>query len=460
MFETASVKKAGLRRNSTLTLSAAPADTVLLPSVMPLLFLALFVYLNLLMILAVISAFETAIHSARDIEAQLVAAGEGQVARKLRAATANPFAHLHRALLLSATLNLALAALGLWLVTGPLRGLGWNPWLTASGLFLATVLLGDMAPKFFATRAPSVVLLGSLRLLHPLRLVLDPLANLADRATDVLLHKFIASRVKTRLRVTRDEFETLVEVRQEQGLLDSDESSMIHEALDIEALTVRDCMIPRVDLALVSSADGPEKIQAVLEKAAGRFVIIYGETPDSVEGVIDTSAWKLADRPAWRGLLRAPAFVPETMPVLEALHQHLQNEELPVLIADEYGGLEGMITRREIADWLLYEAAPWHGEAAEIRDLGSGRYLVDGGTRLDHLRDELDLDLDSTSLDPISGIDTIGGLVFNQLGHVPKAGERLSLDSADIKVRRVVRARIQELELRVKNKTTESSETS
>jgi len=49
-------------------------------------------------------------------------------------------------------------------------------------------------------------------------------------------------------------------------------------------------------------------------------------------------------------------------------------------------------------------------------------------------------------LDPISGIDTIGGLVFNQLGHVAKAGERLSLDSVDIKVRRVVRARIQELE--------------
>ncbi len=426
---------------------------------MPLLFLALFVYLNLLLILAVTSAFETAIHSVRDVQAQLVAAGEGQVARRLRAIAASPFTQLHRALLLSAALNLALAALGLWLVIGPLRHLlGWNPWLTSSVLFLATVLLGDMAPKFFAAREPSVVLLGSLRLLHPLRIVIDPLLTFADRATDILLHRFVARHVKTRLRVTRDEFETLVEMRQEQGLLDSDESAMIHEALDIEALTVRDCMIPRVDLALVSSTDTPQKINAVLEKAAGRFVIIYGETPDSVEGIVDTTAWKLADRPDWRGMLCAPAFVPETMPVLEVLHQHLQNDERPVLIADEYGGLEGMITRREIADWILYDAAPWQGEAAEIRDLGSGRYLVDGGTRLDHLRDELDLDLDSTSLDPISGIDTIGGLVFNQLGHVPKAGERLHLETCDIKVRRVVRARVQEIELRVKSTPAEASE--
>jgi putative hemolysin len=414
------------------------------------LFVASLLYFALLLLLAVISAAETAIHSARDTEAQLLAAGEGAVARKLRAITANPFAQLHRTLLLSAALNLALAALGLWIVTTPLRALGWNPWITASILFLATVLLGDMAPKFFAARNPSVVLLGSLRLLHPLRNVLDPLAALVDRTTDVLLQKFITRHVKMRMPVTRDEFETLVEMRQEQGLLDGDESAMIHEALDIEALTVRDCMIPRVDLALMSSDDSPQKTSAILEKSAGRFVIVYGETPDSVEGVIDTSAWKLANRPDWRTLLRTPAFVPETMPVLEALVHHLHHDEQPALIADEYGGLEGMITRREIADWLLYEAAPWHGETSEIRDLGNGRFLLDGGTRLDHLKEELNIDL-NLDLD-MSGIDTIGGLVFNELGHVPKPGERISLDSADLKVRRIVRARIQEVELRLKPK--------
>lgn len=418
---------------------------------MRLLYLAFFVYFNLLLILAVVSAFETAVHSARDVQAQLMAAGEGAVARKLRAVAANPFTQLHRALLLSAALNLALAALGLWMVIGPLRVWGWNPWLTSSVLFLATVLLGDMAPKFFAARAPSVVLLGSLRLLHPLRQVLDPLTTFADRATDVILQRFVTRHLKTRLPVTRDEFETLVEMRQEQGLLDSDESAMIHEALDIESLTVRDCMIPRVDLALISSADDESKITSTLEKAVRGYVIIYGETPDSVEGVLDPVAWKLANRPDWRTMLKMPSFVPETMPVLEALEHHLNESEMPVLIADEYGGLEGMITRREIADWLLYEAAPWHGEAAEIRDLGGGRYLLEGGTRLNHVHEELGLDLGE------GGIGTIGGLVFNLIGHLPKAGERVSLDEVDLKVRRVVRARIQEVELRLKPQRTEET---
>jgi CBS domain containing-hemolysin-like protein len=219
---------------------------------------------------------------------------------------------------------------------------------------------------------------------------------------------------------------------------------MIHEVLDIETLTVRDCMIPRVDLSLVSSEGTDDKITAMLERAGARFVIVYGETPDSVSGTLDVVAWRLAGRPDWRSHLRVPVFVPETMPILDALNEHLHDTDVPLIIVDEYGGLEGLVTRREIADWLLYDTAPWLGEASEIRDLGRGRFLVDGGTRLDHLREELDLPLEDEG-----SIDTIGGLVFNQLGHVPKPGERLRLPGCEVKVRRVVRARIQELELRI-----------
>ena len=402
-----------------------------------------FLYIALLLLLAVISATETAIHTARDLEEKLEQAGEGSVARKLRSITANPFAQLHRTLLLSATLNLALAALGLHLVSGPLLLLGWNPWLTAPVLFMTTVLVGDVMPKFFAAYSPSAVLLGSLRLLNPLRSVLDPIVTLADRTTDALIRKLVSGRVKMKMPITRDEFETLVEMREEQGLLDSAEAAIIREALDIERLTVRDCMVPRVDLTLMSAEDSPAKAATVLEQSASRWVVIYGETPDVVVGVIDTVAWRLAGRPTWQTAQQLVTFIPETMPVLDALDKHLQNATRPVLIVDEYGGLEGMLSQEEIADWLLYEAAPWQGEAGEIRELGGGRYLLDGGTRLDDVSSELQLYL------PSGGIDTIGGFVFNQLGHVPKAGERIQVEGAEIKVRRVVRARIQQVELRL-----------
>ncbi len=406
------------------------------------LFLAIAVYLFLLAVLALVSAVETATHMARDFEQRSESAGS-RVAQKLRRIAANPFLHLHRALLLSATLNLALAALGLHLVSGPLLKLGWHPWATAGLLFLTTVLVGDVLPKFIAARAPSEVLQGSLRLLDPLRPLLDPLAAWADRATEMLLARLVPRRVKTQPPVTRNEFETLVEMREEQGLLDTAEAEMLREALDIENLTVRDCMVPRVDLTLVSAEDKPARIEAALEQSAGRYVIVYGETPDMVEGVVDTLAWRLAGRPTWRKLRAEAPFVPETMPVLDLLDGPLRAGAGPVLIVDEYGGLEGLISQEEIADWLLHEAAPWLGEASEIRELGGGRYILDGGTRIDDVNREL-----GTDIDP-GGLDTIGGLVFNQLAHVPKAGERIRMAGVELKVRRVVRARVLEVELRL-----------
>ncbi len=401
-------------------------------------------YLILLFVLGVTSATETAIHMARDVESQREEIGPGAVARKLRKIGSNPFAQLYRTLLLSATLNLALAALGLYIITGPLHEQGWHPWLSASTLFLATIALGDVIPKFLAARSPSGVLLGSLRALSPIRVILDPIANVADRTADIILKHITPQRVKMRLPITRDEFETLIEMREEQGLLDEAEAAVLKEVLAIEGLTVRDCMVPRVDLTLMNGAESEENVVKILEGCVGRFVLIYKHSPDVVEGVIDSIAWRINGRPSWQSVLRPPEFVPETMPILDALRDYLTDPTVPLLISDEYGGLDGLVSQEQIADWLLSEAAPWQGDALEIRELGNNRYLLDGATRLDHIESELQMDLVTGN-----SIDTVGGLVFNLLGHVPKAGERVKLEQGEIKVRRVVKARITQVELRL-----------
>ena len=217
---------------------------------------------------------------------------------------------------------------------------------------------------------------------------------------------------------------------------------MLTEILEIAELTVRDCMVPRVDLTLIEGSDPIGEIDEALENATDRFAIIHGATPDQVEGIVDIPHWKLTGRPAWREVLRNPVFVPETCPALDALRLHLSTPHACVLILDEYGGLEGMVTREEIVDWLLYDAAPWQGEDAELRDLGDGRFMADGTARIDHIAKVMDIDLED------GGVDTIGGLVFNHLGYLPKPGERTRLQGLEIKVRRVSRRRVQQVEIR------------
>lgn len=400
------------------------------------------IYLSLLTLLAVISASETAVHSARDLDQRSFDGESAAVRRRLLSIRANPFRHLHRALLLSAALNLALASTGFALVIGPFRSFGWNAWISAAVLFSASVLLGDILPKFLAARSPSRVLVASTRLFHPLRQLLDPLVTLADRAADVILGWLVPKSVKMRVPITREEFETLVEMREEQGLLGSAEAAIIREVLAMEDLVVRDCMVPRVDLTLLP-LDRPARWPAQLEQARSRFAVVHRDTPDQVHGILDVHAWKMAGRPDAAPLVRPAQFVPETLPVLQALENHLRDAAGCLLILDEYGGLEGLISQEEITDWLLYDAAPWQGEGSEIRDLGNRRFLLDGLVRLDHLQDELGLDFADAE------VDTIGGLVFNRMGRVPKAGERIQAGGAEIKVRRVTGARVQQVELRL-----------
>ncbi len=414
-------------------------------------------YGSLVLLLAVVSAVETAIHSVREVDGAgggtpTDEARESGLDRRLRKIRQDPFAQLQQTLLLSAALNLALALLGLYAVTGPLRALGWNPWVVAPVGFGLTVLFGDALPKLFAVRrAQDLLVLGN-RLLLPVRMVVDPLARWAERLADLVLRRFVPRGVKVRSGMTRDEFETLVEMRVEQRVLTADEAAMIQEVLDLEALNVRDAMVPRVDVPLAFSGRTESGVQAALEAATGRFVVVHGDTPDVVEGVVDTLAWKLEGRPPYQEMLRPPVFVPETMPLLDALEKHLGKPSAAVLVVDEYGGLEGLVSQEEIADWLLHEAAPWLGEEAEIRELAPGRWLLDGGARLDHIEDVTGAGL---TPDGTEGIDTIGGLVFKLIGHVPKPGERVTVGEATLKVRKMARARVKQLEMRLTERAVE-----
>jgi CBS domain containing-hemolysin-like protein len=417
-------------------------------------------YGSLLLLLAVVSAVETAIHSVREVDgagggSPADEANETGLDRRLRKIRQNPFDQLQQTLLLSAALNLALALLGLYAVTGPLRSIGWNPWVVSPILFGLTVLVGDAVPKLFAARrAPELLVLGN-RLLLPVRLVVDPLARWAERIAEGVLRRLVPEGMKARAGMTREEFETLVEMREEQRVVTAHETAMIREILDLESLNVRDAMVPRVDVPLAFSGRDEAGVRAALEAATGRFVVVHGDTPDLVEGVVDTLAWRLEGRPPYREMLRPPVFVPETFPLLDALERHLGQSSSAVLVVDEYGGLEGLVSQEEIADWLLHEAAPWLGEEVEIRELEPGRWLLDGGARLDHIEE-----VTGSSLTPegAEGIDTVGGLVFKLMGHVPKPGERVMAGEATLKVRRMARARVKQLEMRLPERKVEEKE--
>jgi CBS domain containing-hemolysin-like protein len=134
-----------------------------------------------------------------------------------------------------------------------------------------------------------------------------------------------------------------------------------------------------------------------------------------------------------------PSFVPETMRALDLLRSFLTRPQGMAIVVDEFGGTEGIVTISDIIEDILRDAAPLGEADLDIEPLPEGRYLVNGRARLDDLSEQLGFDFDA------SGIDTIGGYVFTQLGRVPEVGTQLETPRLRITVRRVNRRRIEEL---------------
>ncbi|MEI6534583.1 MAG: CNNM domain-containing protein [Verrucomicrobiaceae bacterium] len=410
----------------------------------------LVVFLLLLGLATSFSALETALLVLREQQGawrQRSESAAGILHTKL-----HPLEFLHEALLAGSALNIVLASLGFYFVTGPLRTLGWNPWMSAALIFTPGFIFIELLPKTFALRYPERAVRWTLPALTFLRFIISPVTAAFTAAGNKLLIWFTPKKIKPRLGMDFEELETLIEMREEQGAITADDAAILQEIIHLRALSVKDCMTPRVDLPLMPHDASDDEAARMLEGARTRFVPVFDEKADAIIALVDTEAWRLARRPAWQKISRDPVLAPETMQVLEALRQHLPDNGSAVVIVDEYGGFEGLLTRNNIIERLIAKLAPAQNFEPSIQSLGHGRYLVSGNTRVDEVNRELDLELDP------EGIDTIGGLVFNRFGYLPKPGERLELDGVSIKVKRTARNRIQHMELGIKKESAEDTQ--
>ncbi len=312
-------------------------------------------------------------------------------------------------------------------------------WLAALVIFAIVVLLCDLIPKLLALSAPyrlSAIGAFTLQVSMPL---LDRVGNGLERASAFVVDLLTPSHLRTRARMSDEEFETLVEMGEEEGALHEAEGEMIQEIIKLGDKTAKDCATPRVDMfALPDDLTNEEAIARLKEKRFRR-VPVYADTPDQIVGIIDVKMFLLDSSEHYTEKLIAPSFVPETMRALSLLRQFLSHAQGLAIVVDEFGGTEGIITLSDIVEEILSDAIPSGDLDLYIEPLDDGKFLVSGNARLDDLREHLGFEIEA------DGIDTIGGLIFNQLGYLPLSGARVQMPRLDITVRRTGRKRIEEL---------------
>jgi CBS domain containing-hemolysin-like protein len=348
----------------------------------------------------------------------------------------NPKQVLSAILLTDTLINIGLILLALALakvVTFPVLG-----WVKTLIIFGVIVIMCDLLPKVLALADPFRFSKTAIRILRVLIPLVEPLSRSLQKFAEKTADLF-GKRKTMQQNHLDDELVTLVELSVEEGELKLEEREMIEQIIKLGDKTVKDCMTPRVDAFTISDTlSNEDVIYQVCLKRYGR-VPVYGDSPDEILGILDVKAFLLNQEQPYTENLEAPSFVPETMDVLELLQAFLTHPQRMAIVLDEFGGTEGVVTFNDIVEEIIGEVVPRSDEELYIQALGEGEWLVSGTARLDDLGDLVGQELTR------EGVDTISGLIFNQLGYLPKPGVRLEIAPLQLEIRRSSRKRVLEV---------------
>ncbi len=253
------------------------------------------------------------------------------------------------------------------------------------------------------------------------------------------------SALLTRAPEDREQLLELLHTAFERNLLDADALSIIEGALSVSDIQVREIMVPRAQMDVIAIGDTPEKIaEFVIEAAHSRFPAI-GEHRDDVVGILlakDLLRY-FADREFdLRDTLRPAVFIPESKRLNILLREFRVSRNHMAIVVDEYGGVSGLVTIEDVLEQIVGDIDDEYDfdEAADNIVLdNSGRYRVKATTEIADFNGAFGTDL------PSDEFDTLGGLVIQHLGRLPKRGETLQLGGLRIQVLRADSRRVHTL---------------
>lgn len=219
---------------------------------------------------------------------------------------------------------------------------------------------------------------------------------------------------------------------QERNLLDADAMSMIEGVFQMSDLSVRDIMVPRSQMDVVDIARPIEEwMPMVLETAHSRFPAVDGDR-DKVVGILlakDLLRYYASDSFDLRGMLRPAVYIPESKRLNVLLRDFRSNRNHIAIVVDEYGGVAGLITIEDVLEQIVgdiedeYDFDEEEDNILEVKEGETGRrWRVKALTELEQFNESLGTTLASED------VDTIGGLVANHLGRMPRKGEVFEID--------------------------------
>ncbi len=267
--------------------------------------------------------------------------------------------------------------------------------------------------------------------------LLSPLLKVVD-----LLGRSFGGRGSDRLAMREEELQLLLDVGPGDGIIEADEKEMIASIFEMGETTVREVMVPRIDIVAIEADTSLREALDVIIACGHSRIPVYEKTIDNVVGLLYAKDLLQClgdgqpDRPL-REFLRPAYFIPESKRVDELLRELQQRRVHMAIVVDEYGGVAGLVTIEDLLEEIVGEIQDEYDfEEPVSQRLSDHEVIFDARVDLDDVNREMDLEL------PTNESDTLGGLIYARLGRLPAKGDVVQLDGVRISVLSMMGRRI------------------
>jgi CBS domain containing-hemolysin-like protein len=352
--------------------------------------------------------------------------------------------HAHRALALFRVLShlAAGAAIARGLDLGP--GAGARGVLLLLAAALGTVMLVEGVARSIGFATATRVGDAFAPFVRLLEVVLAPVLR-AGIALDLLFERFLPPpTIAERAEQREEAAEQFRQVVAAEADVSRDEQALLHGVFSMGDTMVRDIMVPRVDIVGIDlTTPWSEVVDRVRSSEHARFPV-FEETLDNITGILyakDLLPFIIDDDEpmlGWQTLVRPASFIPISKPIDLQLRDFKASRTHIAIVSDEYGGTASLVTIEDILEEIVGEIHDeYDDEEPEVEQEEGRRFWVSGRLTIDELSELLGQDF---SQDDVA---TVGGLVYEAFGRVPRAGETVTVGAYKLVVERVRRRRIE-----------------
>ncbi|MCD7746629.1 MAG: hemolysin family protein [Lachnospiraceae bacterium] len=387
--------------------------------------LLLMILLILLLLSAFFSSAETALTTASRIRLQALAdEGDKRALTVLKTIENRP--RLLSTLLIGNNLvNNFLSALSASLAI-KLAGDGSISVSTAI-ITILILIFGEITPKNIASTYPERMALLYCPIIRVLMKVLTPVIIVINAICRLLLKPFHIDLDGSMNTMTEQELRTFVDVSHQEGVIEKEEREMIYNVVDFGDSIVKDVMLPRSEVVMISDTDTYEEIKETFRQEKYSRLPVYHEDPAHVVGILNIKKFFCYDSGEGFSIEEAmykPHFTYEFKKTSDLLLSMREDSASLSIVLDEYGETVGIVSLEDLIEEIVGDIRDEYDEDEEdlIRKISEREYEIDGSVRLDDINDALGLSLESEVC------DSIGGLVIEMLDDLPEEQDSVSME--------------------------------